>query len=186
VTAHPRNHRVVILDRDGTIIVDRHYLDDPAAVEFIPGAGAALQSLYRGGYRLVIISNQSGVGRGLFDVERVHAVNEQLIRMIEALGARIEGIYFCPHAPGDGCDCRKPAPGLLEQAAAALGFDPSQSIVIGDKASDVAFGRRAGATTIRIAADAAGCEPGEKPDFVVADLAQAARILLDNSRGREG
>ncbi len=182
-SAPPQNNRVVILDRDGTIIVDRHYLDDPAGVEFIAGAGDALRSLYRGGYRLVIISNQSGVGRGLFGLDSVRAVNERLTHMIESAGARIEAIYFCPHAPGEGCDCRKPALGLLEKAAAALGFDPSASVVIGDKPSDVEFGRRAGATTFLIGSGASAGGPGMEPDFVVEDLAQAARILLQEPRG---
>jgi len=171
------NAKVVILDRDGTMVIDRGYLDDPAGLEFLPGAAAGLRSLYSRGYRLVVISNQSGVGRGLFPIERVYAMNAQLERMAEAAGFRLEHIYFCPHAPDAGCECRKPALGLMTQAAAELGFDPAAAIVIGDKESDVEFGRRAGALTILIGIPGARPAPTPAPDYIVENLQQAADII---------
>src|ERR1700679_243694 len=162
--------RVVVLDRDGTLVIDRGYLSDPDGLEFEPGAAAALQWLYSHGYRLVVVSNQSGVGRGLFTLERLASMNARLNAMVEALGARLEGIYCCPHAPDAGCACRKPAPGLLLRAASDLGFKPESAVVIGGKESDVEFGRLAGATTIRIATDGQS-EPGRtRPDSVAANL----------------
>jgi D-glycero-D-manno-heptose 1,7-bisphosphate phosphatase len=169
--------RVVVLDRDGTLVIDRGYLSDPDGLEFEPGAAAGLQWLYSHGYRLVVASNQSGVGRGLFTLERLASMHARLNAMVEALGARLERIYCCPHAPDAGCACRKPAPGLLLRAASDLGFKPEWAVVIGDKESDVEFGRLAGATTIRIAADRSETPGGIRPDFVAATLLEAAQII---------
>jgi D-glycero-D-manno-heptose 1,7-bisphosphate phosphatase len=171
------NDKVVILDRDGTMVIDRGYLDDPAGLEFLPGAADGLRSLYSQGYRLVVITNQSGVGRGLFSIERVHAMNARLERMVEEAGAKLERIYFCPHAPDAGCDCRKPALRLLTQAEAELGFEPDSAIVIGDKESDVEFGRRAGAVTILIAKPDLRLSSSTAPDYVVENLKDAADII---------
>jgi D-glycero-D-manno-heptose 1,7-bisphosphate phosphatase len=172
--------RVVVLDRDGTLVIDRGYLSDPDGLAFEPGAAAGLQWLYSHGYRLVVISNQSGVGRGLFTLERLASMNARLNAMVEGLGARLEGIYCCPHAPGAGCTCRKPAPGLLLQAAFDLRFNPDSAVVIGDKRSDIEFGRSAGATTILITADGPDRldrPDGIRPDFVAANLLEAAQII---------
>ena len=99
--------KTVILDRDGTIVIDRGYLDDPAGLEFAPGAAQGLTWLYSHGYRLVVVTNQSGVARGLFTLERVAEMNTRLNAMVAQVGARLEGIYVCPHAP-DACrQCRR-------------------------------------------------------------------------------
>src|SRR5215813_3526086 len=95
--------RPVILDRDGTLVIDRHYLDDPGQLCFLPGAAEALRMLSRNGHRLIVITNQSGVGRGRFTLERMHEINERLIEMTTAAGARIDAIYSCPHEPAAGC-----------------------------------------------------------------------------------
>jgi D-glycero-D-manno-heptose 1,7-bisphosphate phosphatase len=171
------NDRVVILDRDGTMVVDRGYMEDPAALEFLPGTAEGLRSLYAQGYRLVVITNQSAVGRGLFPIERVYAMNARLERMVEELGPKLEHIYFCPHAPDAGCDCRKPALRLMTRAAAELGFDPSRAIVIGDKESDVKFGRRAGAITMLIGKPDSPLIALTTPDYVVDNLQEAAAII---------
>jgi D-glycero-D-manno-heptose 1,7-bisphosphate phosphatase len=169
--------KVVILDRDGTVVVDRGYLDDPAGLEFEPGAAAGLQWLYSHGYRLVVITNQSGIGRGLFTLDRLEAMNARLNAMVEEVGARLEGIYHCPHAPDAGCACRKPALGLLTRAASELDFDPRSVIMIGDKESDIEFGHRAGARTILIAANAPMSDIRVKPDVIAPNLMDAARVV---------
>jgi len=174
--------RMVVLDRDGTLVIDRGYLSDPDGLEFEPGAAAGLQWLYSHGYRLVVISNQSGVGRGLFTLERLTSMNARLSAMVEGLGARLEGIYCCPHAPDAGCTCRKPAPGLLLRAASDLGFNPESTVVIGDKGSDIEFGRSARATTILITADGRGTLGGIRPDFVAANLLEAAQTITSRRR----
>lgn len=171
------NDKVVILDRDGTLVIDRGYLDDPAGLEFLPGAADGLRSLYSRGYRLVVITNQSGVGRGLFAIDRVYAMNTRLERMVEDAAAKLDGIYFCPHAPDAGCDCRKPALGLMMQAAAELGFDPASAVVIGDKESDVEFGRRAGAVTMLIGKLESQLLSPTNADYVVENLKEAADII---------
>jgi D-glycero-D-manno-heptose 1,7-bisphosphate phosphatase len=166
--------KVVILDRDGTLVIDRGYLSDPAGLKFEPGAAQGLQWLYSHGYRLVVITNQSGVGRGLFTLDRLEAMNARLNAMVEDAGARLEGIYYCPHAPEAGCACRKPAQGLLTRAASDLDFDPASAVMIGDKGSDIEFGRRAGAMTILIAPDASTVPARIKPHRIVPNLMKAA------------
>jgi D-glycero-D-manno-heptose 1,7-bisphosphate phosphatase len=174
--------KVIVLDRDGTMVIDRGYAADAAALEFVPGAAEGLRLLHASGYRLVVITNQSGVGRGLFPLERVHEMNARLDVMVREEGARLERIYFCPHAPEAGCTCRKPAPGLLAQAAAELRFDPACAVVVGDKESDVEFGRRARATTILIAAHRPSPAARFQPDFVASDLLAAVHTLIEPGR----
>lgn len=178
--------RVVLLDRDGTLVVDRDYLADPAGLEFLPGAVEALRRLHVRGHRLVIISNQSGVGRGLFSLQRLEEVNRRLREMVHEAGASLAGIYCCPHRPDEGCACRKPNVELVRQAARELRFDPAAAIMIGDRDSDIELGRRVGATTIRLA-PATATAPGPtaslaRPsavaaDHLAADLLEAARIV---------
>jgi D-glycero-D-manno-heptose 1,7-bisphosphate phosphatase len=170
--------KVVILDRDGTLVIDRGYLSDPAGLEFELGAAEGMKWLYSRGYRLIVITNQSGVGRGFFGIERLEAMNERLNVMAEEAGAKIEGIYYCPHAPDDGCSCRKPALELMTRAASELGFDPKSAIMIGDKESDIEFGRRAGATTILIAADGSAAHVQTQADMVAPNLMEAARAII--------
>ena len=167
-------HRVVLLDRDGTLVVDRHYLSDPGGLEFLPGAPEGLRRLHERGYRLVIISNQSGVGRGLLSLQQLRAVNARLAEMVRSIGAQLAGVYCCPHRPEEGCPCRKPGTLLVEQAARELGFDPRAAFVVGDKASDVELGRRLGAVSILIGSLAL---PGTFPDHVVPDLREAACLI---------
>jgi D-glycero-D-manno-heptose 1,7-bisphosphate phosphatase len=172
-----RREKVIILDRDGTIVVDRNYLSDPADLEFEVDAAEGLRLMYERGYRLVVITNQSGVGRGLFSLERLEEIHDRLRQMAESIGVRFERIYYCPHAPDAGCLCRKPQIGLFEQAASELGFDRSSAVVIGDKMSDVEFGQRAGATTVFVAAHSPRLPAGPTPDFIVRDLVQAAQVI---------
>jgi D-glycero-D-manno-heptose 1,7-bisphosphate phosphatase len=170
--------KVVVLDRDGTIVIDRDYLDDPDELEFLAGAAEGLRRLHQRGHRLVVISNQSGVGRGLFTSERLEQINARFLQMVRAAGAELAGIYCCPHRPEEGCACRKPGTQLLVQAARELGFDPSHSIVIGDKSSDIELGRRVDAVTVLISSDselAAQVDPA--PHYVAADLTAAARLV---------
>jgi D-glycero-D-manno-heptose 1,7-bisphosphate phosphatase len=148
--------RAIILDRDGTIVVDGDYLDEPARLQFLPGAAEGLRRLHERGHPLIVVSNQSGVGRGLFSLARLQEINQRFLRMVEEAGAKIDGLYFCPHRPEDNCACRKPGTQLVLDAAAALGFVPARSVIIGDKGSDV---------------------QGPAPDYVVHDLREAAAII---------
>ena len=165
---------VVILDRDGTIVIDRHYLGDPEQLAFLPGAVAGLRKLHMLGCRLIVITNQSGVGRGLLTLEQVQRVNAALASMMDTIGAPLTATYFCPHAPDAQCDCRKPATGLLLQAAREHGFDPAACIVIGDKASDIEMGKQVGAHTMLVTGEHFASAQSSKPDIVVKDLGEAA------------
>jgi len=170
--------RPIILDRDGTIVIDRHYLDDPAQLSFLPGAAEALSTLTRNGHRLIVITNQSGVARGRFTLERMHEVNARFVQMAAEVGATIDAMYSCPHDPADGCDCRKPNTGLALEAARRFGFDPASSVVIGDKSTDIELGRRLGATTMLISNNGFATDTGwVEPDYVIPDLLAAARIV---------
>jgi D-glycero-D-manno-heptose 1,7-bisphosphate phosphatase len=168
----------VILDRDGTIVIDRHYLDDPDQLQFLPGAAEGLRLLCERGNRVVVVTNQSGVARGRLSLERLHEINARFLHLVRLAGARIEGIYYCPHQPEDNCECRKPKTKLVLDAASELGFEPSSAVVIGDQSGDIELGRRVGAITMLISEN--GLASDGKPikaDFVVRDLLEAARVI---------
>lgn len=168
-----------IVDRDGTIVRNRHYLSEPGGLEFLPGAADGLRALYEQSFGLVVITNQSGVGRGLFSLEQLEAMNARLMRMVEDIGARIERIYVCPHRPDENCPCRKPRTLLLLRAATELRFDPARAVVIGDSPSDVEFGHRVGALTMLVAAqERPDADASSRPEHVVRDLRHAASVLL--------
>lgn len=178
--AMPAERRFVVLDRDGTIIVEKNYLSDPDAVELIDGAGAALRRLAALGLGLVVVTNQSGIGRGLFDRERLEQIHARVEALLAAEGVRLSGIYFCPHHPEDGCECRKPRTALLHRAARDLGFETPRAFVVGDMASDIDLGRAVGATTLLVLTGHGAREAGggsARPDHVVFDLAEAAALI---------
>ena len=133
----------LFLDRDGTLIVDTGYPRNPALVEPLPGAIDALRDLQRS-YALVIISNQSGIARGKITPAEAAAVHARVVELFTAAGVTFAGSYYCPHGPDDGCRCRKPAPGMLLDAARELDLDLAASVMIGDKPSDVEAGQAAG------------------------------------------
>jgi D-glycero-D-manno-heptose 1,7-bisphosphate phosphatase len=175
-----RPRRFAILDRDGTIIVERHYLSAPEQVELLPGAVRGLRKLSQLGVGLVVVTNQSAVGRGYFDEKRLDLIHRRLAELLTAEAVPPMPIYVCPHRPDAGCRCRKPLPGLLEQAARDLGFDVSSSFVIGDKACDIELGKQVMATTllVRTGYGAELAQTGSvSPDYVVDDLAQAAETI---------
>jgi histidinol-phosphate phosphatase family protein len=136
--------RFVFLDRDGTLVADPGYVHRLEDYRLLPGTAAALLRLGEAGFRLAIVTNQSGIGRGFFSQRDFERFQERLLTELAAAGVVIEATYFCPHSPDAGCDCRKPAPGLLERAARELGADVAASWVIGDGERDVEMGRRAG------------------------------------------
>jgi D-glycero-D-manno-heptose 1,7-bisphosphate phosphatase len=182
IVRSPRARRFVLLDRDGTIIVERHYLADPNGVELLEGAVEGLHHMRDLGLGLVVVTNQSGVGRGYFDVEGVEMVHSRLREMLTGHGIYLDGIYFCPHTPEDGCDCRKPRPGLVHRAAEELHFDPQAAFVIGDKLCDIELGRRLRATPVLVktgyGADTS-LDHTVAPDLVADDLQHAAQIIED-------
>lgn len=174
------NRRFVLLDRDGTLIAERHYLADPQGVELLPGVTAGLRQLRQLGLGLVVITNQSGVGRGYFNMKQVERVHQRLGKLLEAEEVLLDGIYCCPHVPEEGCHCRKPAPGLVEQAVQELGFDSHESFVIGDKVCDIELGQRVGATTFLVRTGY-GAQVADTnivaPDYVVEGIGEVVHLI---------
>jgi len=174
--------RGVFLDRDGTIIHERGYLSDPEAIELIHGAARAIRLINRLGLHAVMVSNQSGVARGYFTVAAVEEVDRRLRLMLEQEGALLDGIFFCPHLPEDGCPCRKPEPGMLKTAAEELQIDLTGSYLAGDKAADIEAIHRVGGKGILVLTGYGRGEQGDRgealPDFVAQDLLEAAYWIL--------
>lgn len=168
--ASPR--RYALLDRDGTIIVDKVYLADPDGIEFAPGALQGMRLLRDAGFEMVLITNQSGIARGYFDEAALEAVHARLRVLLETEGLHLAAILHCPHGPGDGCACRKPAPGMVLDAMRKFGFGPADAVFIGDSDADMGAARAAGVRAVRIG----GTEVGGVPDFLAAAQAALAEI----------
>lgn len=170
----------VLLDRDGTIIKECHYLCDPDQVELLPGAAEGLRFMAEMGLSLVAITNQSGIGRGFFTESRLFQIHQRLRELLALEGVFLKDIYYCPHLPEDNCQCRKPRIGLIEIATNQLGFQPQESFVIGDKPCDIELGERIGATTVLVRTGY-GAEVAAQnvvnPDFVVENLWEAALAI---------
>ncbi len=185
-------NKAVFLDRDGTVTEEVGYLTDLDKLRLIPGAGPAIRKLNQAGFRVVLVTNQSGVARGHFSESLVHEAHGRLKKMLRDEGARLDGIYYCPHHPTAGkskytmaCDCRKPGTGLLDKAANDLTIDLSHSYVVGDKWSDVELAHRAGARSILVSTGFAPDDPGNirpehvrDPDFTAHDIGEAAEWIV--------
>lgn len=143
-------NRAVFLDRDGTVNVDKDYMYKPEDFEFEKGVVETLKYLYSKNYRLIIITNQSGIARGFYTAEDVDRLHEHINILAKMNGFEFEGFYFCPHMPEDGCDCRKPRTDLIEKAAQIHNIDLEHSYMVGDKESDIIAGKNAGLTTILV------------------------------------
>ena len=140
----------VFLDRDGTINEEVGYLSDPDGLKLIRGAAEAVKKLNDHGIKVIVISNQSGVGRGYFSERDLARINMRLTELLLSYEARIDAIYYCPHHPDDGCECRKPEPGLLKKAAREHSIDLGRSYVVGDKKTDVELAVNAGSKGILV------------------------------------
>ena len=174
----------VFLDRDGTINIEKNYLYRIEDLELIPGTGEGIALLNRAGYRVVVVSNQSGIGRGFYKESDVHLLHRHLDSLLASFDARIDAYYYCPHHPEHGqgeyrreCACRKPLPGMLLQAAADLDLDLDRSFMIGDKLVDLEAGKAAGCRTLLVRTGY-GEVPEQTDDLIVCDdLLAAARQI---------
>jgi D-glycero-D-manno-heptose 1,7-bisphosphate phosphatase len=185
--------RAVFLDRDGVLNEDRGYVSRPDDFEWMPGAIGALRTLRHAGWSLVVVTNQSGIARGLYGPAEYDNLTGWMHAELAAHGVALDGVYHCPHLPDAPlaawcrqCDCRKPAPGMLRRAARDLKIDLAASVMVGDKPSDIRAGRAAGvAACIRIAdpIDHASFDIADPPaDFTCESLAEAARWLVQHER----
>ena len=176
----------VFADRDGTLVVERGYLSDPDDLTLLAGVPEAIQALRSAGFAVVVISNQSGVGRGFFPLSRVYEAMARLRRVLRAHGAEVDAIYFCPHRPEAGCACRKPGTELLERAADDLQLSLTRSVFVGDKLLDVRTGHNAGAASVLVRTgygrdeerQLEGATAPERPERVCDDFAQAADWIV--------
>ena len=142
--------RDILLDRDGTLIEDRHYLSDPAQITLLPGIAQALCRLVQIGCRLFVVSNQSGVGRGYFSLKSAHDCNMRLAQLLAAHDVHFTDMLLCPHSPEEGCICRKPRTGMWDVLRGRHGLHAAYAAMIGDKRDDVRFGRAAGLRTVLV------------------------------------
>lgn len=169
--------RAVFLDRDGTLMQDVGYPRHPDQVVLLPGTAEALAACRKAGFRLAIISNQSGVGRGYFGTDAVDAVHTRLLALLAQQGVRIDDSQYCLHAPEDACACRKPSPLMIQRSAKTLDADLSRSFMVGDKPSDVEAGRRAGCHSVLLGAQSEPSGPGSQVSSV-RDWEAALRLIL--------
>ena len=186
----------VFFDRDGTLNEEVEFLSAPEQMRLIPGAGLAVRAVNENGFLAVVISNQSGIARGLFTEADLIPIHAKFRHELGASGARIDRIYYCPHHPTSGiaryrmdCDCHKPRPGMLRRAEEEMGVDLSGSYVIGDRTVDVLAGRNAGAKGILVLTGygmtAAGeCrEQGIVPDYIAPSVGEAVNFILNERKG---
>jgi D-glycero-D-manno-heptose 1,7-bisphosphate phosphatase len=178
--------RAVFLDRDGTLVEEVPYLHQPGRVVLLPGAAAALRALAEAGFALVVVTNQAGVARGYHDEAAVTATHRRLAELLAVEGVQLDGVWYCPHHP-DGlvpayaraCSGRKPAPGMLQAAATALGLDLTRSWLIGNHPDDAAAAQQAGATPLFVTTGDGATRPAPPAVPVLPDLPAAAATVLD-------
>jgi len=176
IVSADETHPAIFLDRDGTLMRDVDYCGDPAKVEIFAGVADALKQLKRSGYKLIIITNQSGIARGYFNESDYRAVEQEFLRQLgEDL---IDGTYYCPDLPDTNSPRRKPAPGMIFEAQRDHRLDLARSYFIGDKGSDVDCGRNAGVKTILLQAGNGRGETDCQADWIVRDFRQAIGIIL--------
>jgi len=176
----------IFLDRDGVIIENRpSYVRSWREVFIYPHSIDALVKIVSSPFKIVIVTNQSAVGRGIIPLEVAWDINQRLVKVIETAGGRVDGVYMCPHAPDEDCDCRKPKPGLLFQAAKALSIDLKRSIMIGDAISDILAGQAAGIRQTALVLTGQGADQlqlpppiGMEPYYVFDTLAEALADLI--------
>lgn len=172
----------VFLDRDGTLNFDPGYLSDAARFRFLPSVKPALRMLAASGLELFVVSNQSGIGRGLITHQQLKKIHSKMTRELRASGVALKDIFICPHSPADGCACRKPSPRLIFKAARRYRLNLWNSYIVGDKLTDVETGVRAGLQTILLTAKKSSSEGVIRPDHVARNLMGAAKWIIQRHK----
>ena len=192
--------RAIFLDRDGTVCEEVGYVDLLERIRLIEGSAEAIRRANESGFQTVIVTNQAGVARGRLSEDLVGEAHDRLRELLAADGARLDGIYYCPHHPDVGgeryrkcCDCRKPSPGMLRQARDEMGVDLGSSYLVGDSIRDIEAGHQVGATTILVRTGHGQKQlerPSEdwriRPDHIAKDLSEAIDWILERERRRDG
>ena len=174
--------RLVLIDRDGTINVERHYLSSPEEIELFPKSGEAIKLLRDVGLKVAVVTNQSAVGRGYFDLDRLSEIHNRLNEILSSYDTTVDAIYFCPHVPEDNCECRKPLTQMARHAETEFGVELSKSFVIGDNVCDIELGKNINATTILVRTGYGKRTEEEKttqPDYIVENLFDAACLIKE-------
>jgi len=181
-------NKAVFLDRDGTINIDVHYLDNPENFQLYSNVGNCLGKLKDAGYMLIVITNQSGIGRGYFTEQQLSRIHERMQSDLSRFGVVLDDIYYCPHLPEDNCACRKPRTGLFEAAIRDHDVDPTRSFMIGDKILDIEAGYKVGVRTILVPepSEWETCLANESqwqihPDYIATDFMDGVAWLLKNT-----
>ncbi|RPJ61947.1 MAG: HAD family hydrolase [Dehalococcoidia bacterium] len=169
-------NRAVFIDRDGTMAIDAHYCSCTEDFKLYPNTARGLKILRDHGYKLIVITNQSGIGRGIFNEETLHKIHEKMINDLACEDVRVDGIYYCPHHPDEKCDCRKPKPKMVMQAVKDHDIDLSGSFVIGDMQMDIDLGKNIGCPAIWI--DHGTLNYESSPDAIAADVLEAAELII--------
>jgi len=172
--------KAVFIDRDGTINREVEYLSKLEDFEFLPNSLEAIKKLSQSEYKIIVVTNQSAVARGLLGEKELERIHRHMVRQASVNGGRIDAVYYCPHHPDDNCQCRKPRCQLLKKAAADLGLNLKESYVVGDSTQDIQTGKNAGCKTILVKTGYGGKDGRfkAKPDYVAEDLLDAAKKIL--------
>jgi len=183
-----RNKPLILLDRDGTLIVERGYLSKPAGVKLLPGTISGLKKLKSAGFRVVVVSNQSGVGRGLITLRQIKDVSDRFLHLLQLKKIILDGVYWCPHRPEALCSCRKPKLGMVKRAAKKLRVSWKGSISVGDRPSDVQLGQKTGGRGVLVLTGYGKRWPKNsfKVDYVAKDFLRAVDWILKTTRSDHG
>jgi heptosyltransferase-2 len=186
--SHPLAGFTVFLDRDGTLNEDSGFVKAPDELRLLPGVPEALARLQQAGARLVVLTNQSGVGRGFFSLRDLELIHARLRELLGRMHVQLDAIYFCPHHPSEDCPCRKPKRGMVDRAVAERRIDLSRSYLVGDQARDIEMAHLAGIRSVLVTTGPAGRQPlleleskGLEPRCTVASLAEAAEWILEDA-----
>lgn len=179
----------IFLDRDGVICKNRpDYVKSWAEFVFLPGAKKAVARLSEAGLDIVIVTNQSSINRGIVSTKVVDEINQRMICELEKVGGKVKAVFVCPHRPEEGCDCRKPRPGLLKQAAGELDLDLEGCYLVGDSSWDIEAGRKVGCRTVLVLSGLTSEEEAAeavKADYVALDLEEAAHWIIKDAQERK-
>jgi len=170
-------NRAVFLDRDGTMAIDVHYCRRPEDFHLFPETAKAIMILKAQGFKVIVITNQSGIGRGYFTEQTLAEIHRKMTDDLAKENVTIDAIYYCPHHPDDNCDCRKPRPALILRAAKDFDIDLRRSYMVGDMPLDINLGKAAGCRTVLVANHIT--DKSLKPDAVAGDIYQAAQTILE-------
>jgi D,D-heptose 1,7-bisphosphate phosphatase len=180
-------NKAVFLDRDGTINIDVHYLADPDKFEMYPGVGEGVRELKNHGFKVIVVTNQSGIGRGYYSLDQLSAIHKKMNNIFLRYDITLDGIYYCPHHPDDHCNCRKPNTGLFEKAISQHNINISKSFMVGDKLLDIEAGKKIGARTILIPELHVREEFLQthdiwnyRPDYIAENFLEGVRWILKN------